>query len=109
MKLGLRTVAARSINRVPLSWAAKDANEVADYAIDFTDRLGPSDTISSATFSLATAAGLTIDSSEHDSNALATVVLSAGTEGEKARVLCRIVTVDGFTLDETVSLVIKAK
>lgn len=103
-----RIAKARTNNRIPLAWPAKDANEVVDYAIDFTDRLGPCDSIASAAFSLTTAAGLTISASEDDGCSLATVTLSSGTEGSKGKILCRIVTTDGFTLDETVSLLIKA-
>lgn len=104
-----RTVQARTRNRVPLIWPAKDTNEVLDYSIDFSERLGPNDSISSATFSLTTAAGLAIDSSEHDGCHIATVTLSAGTEGSKAKVLCRITSREGNTLDETVSLLIKSR
>lgn len=102
-----RIAKARSRNRVPLAWPEKDANEVLDYAIDFSERLGD-DSLSSATFSLTTAAGLTIDSSSTD-DCLAIVWLSSGTEGSKAKILCRVVTSDGRTMDETVSLVVKAK
>jgi hypothetical protein len=102
-----RTVKARDGAR-PLVWPAKDANEVIDYSIDFTDRLGD-DTIASATFSLATSAGLTIDSQEDDGDKLATVTLSAGTAGSKGKILCRVVSTDGRTMDETVSLVIRAR
>lgn len=102
-----RTVFASDIARA-LMWPAKDENEVLDYSIDFTERLG-SETISSAAFSLATAAGLTIDSSEHDSNKVATVTLSAGTAGEKGKVLCRITTSSGETMDETVGLLVRAR
>lgn len=102
-----RTVYARDTAR-PLNWPAKDANEVADYSIDFSDRLGD-DTIASATFSLATAAGLTIDSSEDDEDSIATVWLSAGTAGSKGKILCRVTTTDGRTFDETVSLLIRAR
>ena len=102
-----RTVRSLDLQR-PLMWPTKDANEVADYSIDFTDRLG-GETISSATFSLTTAAGLVIDSSEHDSYRTATVTLSAGTAGQKGKVQCRIVTSGGQTLDETVGLLIRAR
>lgn len=103
----MRTLQARDKPR-PMVWPAKDANEVLDYSIDFSARLG-CDTIASATFSLATAAGLTIDSSEHDSNATATVTLSAGTEGGKGKVLCRITTANGNSLDEAAHLPIRAR
>lgn len=101
-----RTAFARNDAR-PLVWPAKDANEVLDYAIDFSDRLG-CDTVASASFSLATAAGLTIDDSDSEDQT-ATVWLSSGTEGSVGKVLCRITTTDGRTMDETVSLLVKAR
>lgn len=104
-----RTARSRTKNRVPLYWPSKDANEVVEYAVDFSDRLGRHDYLTSATFSLTTAAGLAIDSSDHDGKSTATVVLSAGTEGGKAEILCRVVTNDGNTLDESLSLLIKAR
>jgi hypothetical protein len=102
-----RTVRAGTIAK-PLAWPAKDADEVLDYGIDFTERLD-GDAISTATFSLATAAGLVIDDSEHDGECLASVTLSAGTVGSKGKILCRIVTSDGRTMDETVALLIRAR
>lgn len=101
-----RTVYATDDQR-PLVWPARDANDVLDYTIDFSQRLG-SETISSATFSLATAAGLTLGSSEYD-DTTATVPISAGTEGSKGKVLCRIVTDGGQTMDATVSLPVRAR
>lgn len=105
----IRTVKARARNRIPLSWGAKDADEILSYSIDFADRLGSDDSISTATFSLVTAAGLVIDDSEDDGRHIATVTLSAGTAGSRGKVLCRIVSSDGLTLDETVALVIKSR
>lgn len=101
-----RTLQAQA-NARPLVWPAKDPNEVVDCAIDFTARLG-CDTISSATFSLATAAGLTISASGH-CGPIASVTLSGGTEGLKGKVLCRLVTTDGRTLDETAQLPIRSR
>ena len=101
-----RTMIARNAPR-PMIWPAKDADEVLDYSIDFTDRLGD-DSISSVAFSLATAAGLVIDDDTH-SGPIATVTLSAGTAGSKGKVLCRVTTTDGQTMDETVQLPIRAR
>lgn len=102
----MATVEARPDAR-PLVWPAKDANEVITHSIEFEPRLGD-DTIASATFSLVTAAGLVIDSSDY-SGSIASVTLSAGTEGSKGKILCRIVTGDGDRFDETVSLPIRAR
>ena len=87
------------------SWPRKDPNDVLDYSFDWSDRLDPGDSISSATISLATAAGLTINTQSYDTTT-ATVWLSGGTDGETAAVLCRIVTDDGRTMDWTASLAI---
>lgn len=96
-----RTLYATDDQR-PLVWPSKDANDVLDYAIDFTARLG-ADTISSAAFSLVTAAGLTLGSSD-TTDTIATISISGGTEGSKGKVLCRITTANGQTMDATVSL-----
>lgn len=91
-----------------LVWPPKDANEVSKHAIDFSKRLGCT-SLSAATFSLATAAGLTIVSSEDDDRDIATVKLSGGTEGQVGKILCRITTSDGETMDQTVKLPIRAR
>lgn len=92
---------------IPLSWEAKDPDETEDYTIDWRDRLG-CDTIEDSDFSLATAAGLIIDDQSH-TRELSTVRLAAGTEGSKAKVLCEVTTSSGRVLQQTVSLLIKAR
>jgi hypothetical protein len=101
-----RTVNATDDQR-PLVWPAKDANDVLDYSIDFGARIG-ADTISTATFSLATAAGLTLGDDD-TTDTTATITISGGTEGSKGKVLCRITTADGQTMDATVSLPVRAR
>jgi hypothetical protein len=87
---------------VSLIWPSKDPDNVADYNVDWTDRLNV-DTISTSTFTLVTAAGLTIDDQDSD-GALSTVWLSAGTAGLTGRLLCRITTGSGRTYDEEIAL-----
>lgn len=103
----MRLVYAHDDGRA-LVWPPKDANEVSDYSISFKRRLG-STSLSAAVFSLATAAGLTIDSSEDDDSDIATVKLSGGTEGQVGKILCRITNSDGETLDQTIKLPIRAR
>lgn len=86
--------------------APKDPDEVLDYQVDWSARLG-TDTISTSTFSLVSASGLTIDS-ESNTDTVSTVWLSAGTIGT-AEILCRITTAGGRTMDQTVKLKIKSK
>lgn len=86
----------------------KDADEVLDYAIDWSDRLG-NDTISSATFTLTTAAGMTVSASDHDSKHTSTVTLSGGTTGSKGKLLCEVVTTNGQTLQQTATILIRAR
>lgn len=59
------------------SLPAKDPNDILDYQVDWSRRLDPGDTISTATFSLTTAAGLTISSSSK-TDTTATVWLTGG-------------------------------
>lgn len=91
-----------------LVWPAKDPDEVVDYQIDWSQRLG-GDAISSASFSLTTAAGMTIDDSTHDDDHISQVTLSGGTTGSRGKVLCEIVTVGGQTLQQTATIVIEAR
>lgn len=102
-----RIVKSLSERRAPLAWPAKDADEVLDYALDWSDRIG-SDTITSSTHSLTTEAGLVIDEQSHEDE-FSIVTLSGGTVGSKGKILCRIVTDRGLTLDETVSLLVRAR
>lgn len=94
-------------NQRPLIWPSKDANDVLDYTVDFSERLG-SDTVSSASFSLATAAGLTLGDDD-TTDTTATVTISDGTQGSNGKVLCRITTADGQTMDATVTLPVRAR
>lgn len=91
-----------------LVWPAKDPDEVADYAIDWEPRLG-TDTISTAAFSFTEDAGMAIDDSSHDSAFVSIVTLSGGTEGERGKVLCEITTAGGQTLQQTATLILRAR
>jgi len=90
------------------SWPSKDPNDVLDYDIDWSRRLDSGDTISTSTFSLTTDAGLTI-ASQSNTTTTSKVWLSGGTAGSTADILCRIVTADGRTMDQSVSLPIASR
>lgn len=90
-----------------LSWPSKDPDEKLDYLLDWGPRLDD-DTIQTATFSLATPAGLTIVVQDYDATT-ATVWLSGGTDNNTAEILCHIVTVGGRIMEQTVKLKIKAR
>jgi hypothetical protein len=89
-----------------LAWPPKDPVEVADFEVDWTDKLA-GDTIETSSFSLQTAAGLTIESEDKTANS-ATVWLSGGTAGQTATIVNTITTAGGRTLEEVVNLAIVA-
>jgi hypothetical protein len=87
------------------SWPDKDPDEVLDYEIDWTSRLG-SDTIATSTWTVPT--GLT-SASNSSTTTTATIWLSGGTTGTTYRVLNEITTAGGRTMDQTVTLKIADK
>lgn len=94
-----------------LVWTAKDPDEIARREIDWERH--PSwqinDTISSSSFALSTAAGMTIDSSDDDDSHVSWAYLSGGTENERGKVLCSVVTTNGQTLQQTATILIEAR
>jgi hypothetical protein len=88
-----------------LQWPPKDPDEILDYQVDWTDRLGE-DTIATSAFTVP--AGLTKDS-ESSTDTAATVWLSGGTLAASYEILNRITTAGGRTMDQTVKIRIKAK
>lgn len=89
-----------------LVWPFKDPDEVLDYIIDWSARLGDSDTISTSTWTFPS--GITKDS---DSNTTTTTTawVSGGTIGETYEILNRVTTTGGRTYDQTVKLKVKAR
>jgi len=83
----------------------KDPNAVLDYQIDWSTWLG-TDTISSATWTVATGLTKTTDSK---TTTTTTVWLSGGTVGTTYSVACRIVTAGGRTDDRTVQIKVEDK
>jgi hypothetical protein len=87
-------------------WSDKDPDEVLDYNIDWSPRLTSPDVISASQWFVPT--GLIADNEEMTDNST-TVWLSSGTLGTVYDVLNRIDTVEGRTMDQTVTLKIKTK
>lgn len=90
-----------------LVWPPKDPDEQAYYALDWSDRISD-DSISSATFEV-TSGTVEVVSAEHDGNKVSRVLVSDGTVGTKAKILCEIVTEDGQTLQQTATILIRAR
>jgi hypothetical protein len=89
-----------------LKWPDKDPDEVLDYNIDWSKRLVTGDTISTSTWFVPD--GLT-NEEEDKTTTETTVWLSGGTLAQNYSVLNRVVTVEGRTMDQTVTLKIKTK
>ena len=88
-------------------WVDKDPDEVASYAVEWVDALATAETIASATWS-ASPSGLTF-SAQAESGTRASVKVSGGTAGTDYKVLCRVTTSGGQTLDQSVLLRVRTK
>lgn len=83
-----------------ISWPFKDPNEVLDYEIDWSARIG-GDAISTVTWTVP--GGIT-KNSDAVSGDITAIWLSGGTAGTSYDIGCRVVTSGGRTYDETVTL-----
>jgi hypothetical protein len=88
-----------------LTWPNKDPDEVLDYELDWSARLG-TDTISSSTWTVPT--GITKNSDSHTTTTT-TVWLQGGTVAASYTFNNRIITAGGRTMDQSVKLKIKEK
>lgn len=88
-----------------LQWPYKDPNEILDYAIDWSARLGV-DTVASSTWTVPT--GLNQQSASF-TDTMTVIWLTAGADGAHYEILNRITTAGGRTMDQTVRLRIKEK
>lgn len=88
-----------------LEWPSKDPDEVLDYQLDWSGRLG-SDTI--ATSSWTVPAGIT-KNSDTNTATVTTIWLSSGTLNSSYELQNRVTTTGGRTMDQTVRIRIKAK
>lgn len=94
-----------------LVWPAKDPDETARREIDWEKH--PSwqryDTISSSSFALSTAAGMTIESSDDDCGHKSWAFLTGGTDGSVGKVLAEVVTDGGQTLQQTATIMVESR
>jgi hypothetical protein len=88
-----------------LTWPNKDPDEVLDYQVNWSARLGD-DTISSSTWVIPS--GITKDSDSY-TDTVVTIWLSGGTDGATYDLVNRIVTAGDRTMDQTIRIVIKEK
>lgn len=87
-------------------WPFKDPDEVLDFEVDWTSRIGASDTISEVTWTMPS--GLT-KTSQSVAGKVAIVWISGGTAGNSYNVGCRVVTNGGRTYDETIVLPVRSR
>ncbi len=90
---------------MPLSWDAKDPDEVLDYQLDWSPRLS-GDTISTSSW-LVPAGLTTVLTSE--TSTVSTIWLSGGTVAQSYLLRNRIVTAGGRTMDQSVRLRVREK
>jgi hypothetical protein len=89
-----------------LKWPAKDPDEVLDYRVDWTKRLGR-DTIETSEWPDAPD-GITIVTQTNTTKST-TIWLSGGTLGQNYTFTNRITTAGGRTMDQSVTLPIRAR
>jgi predicted component of type VI protein secretion system len=89
-----------------LKWDDKDPNEILDYELDWSARLG-TDTIATSVWSVTT--GSVVIGVTSFSTTQTKVWLSAGAEDEICELLNRVTTSQGRTMDQSVRLRIKSK
>jgi hypothetical protein len=90
-----------------LEWPSKDPDEVLDYTVDWTARLGTNDTIISSEWP-DPPTGIIVDSDNHDTTS-SVIWLSGGTLNEAYTFVNRVVTAGGRTMDQSVKLKIKTR
>lgn len=88
-----------------LEWPFKDPDEVLDYQLDWSGRLGE-DQISTSTWTVPT--GI-VKNSDTNTATVSTVWLSSGTLGTSYDLVNRVITTGGRTMDQTVRIRIRAK
>jgi hypothetical protein len=89
-----------------LKWPNKDPDEVLDYLIDWAARMAEGDTIVTSTWIVPS--GIIKDSDSFGDDTT-TAWFSGGTIGTKYSITNRVVTAEARTMDQTVTLTIKAK
>jgi hypothetical protein len=89
-----------------LSWPIKAPGEVLDYAIDWTDKLVPGDTIKTSTWVVPHGLTKVKDSVSGD---VCTIWLSGGKMNNRFTIINRVETVVGRQPEQYVRLIIGAK
>lgn len=91
------------------TWPPKDPDEILDYGFDWSLRDLEGDTIVS--FASTVVEGtVVVDDSTFSSASLKTITwLSGGVDGETCKILLRVTTTMGRTLEQTVSIKIKTR
>lgn len=88
------------------SWPPKDPDEVLDYELDWSARLG-ADVIATSEFSIA--AGDVVKDDDDKTDTTTKIWLSGGTVGGDNLVRNRITTTGGRTMDQTVRLKVQQR
>lgn len=90
---------------MPVSWAAKDPNEVRSYSYSWLGRLNGAE-IDTAVFAMVPATStVSISNVANTANSISATI-SGGAEGEWAQFTSTVTTTTGETLEETISLII---
>lgn len=89
-----------------VAWPSKSPDEVLDYGADWQSRLEKDEAITSSTFVLPP--GVVATKSTY-SGALAEIRISGGVNGELYRILNRVTTTAGRTLEQTIHLGVMSK
>lgn len=89
-----------------LRWPSKDPDEVLDYRVDWSARVGTDDVIATTEWEVPD--GITKDSDTNDDDST-TIWLSGGELGTTYTLLNRITTDDGRTMDQSVKIRIKTR
>lgn len=92
-----------------LKWDPKDPDEELDYTIDWTRRLVTGDTISTSTWIIDGPDSDLTQTFDSISTVYTIVWLSGGTVGYRYTCTNRVVTSQGRTMDQSVTLRIKEK
>lgn len=89
-----------------LKWTIKDPNEVLDFEIDWTARIGTADPIETVTWTIPSGITKTAQTFE---GLVTAVWLSGGTTGASYSVGCLVETEGGRIFDQTVILPVKTR
>lgn len=92
-----------------LRWDDKDPDEVLDYSLNWTKRLGDGEALLTSEWTISGPDELLVQDSDSLSSPATTIWLSAGTLNKTYTLLNRVTTSGGRTMDQSVRLKLKAK